>query len=122
MMHSDQTPPFANLVSQLFTNASPDQKTAMLNTLLASAPANLRGQISAMLPGVDSSTTVTSAQAASTSSDTVATIAQTLHNQGAGVVDKMSTFYAQHPTLVKTLGSAAMIITMRKIAELHQRS
>ena len=32
----------------------------------------------------------------------------------------MSSFYAQHPTLVKTLGTAAMMIAMRKIAEQHQ--
>jgi hypothetical protein len=122
VMHSDQTPPFAQIVSQLFTSATPDQKTAMLNTLLASAPANLRGEISGMMPGAGGSTAVTATQAASTSSDTVAKIAQRLHDQGPGVVDKMSSFYAQHPTLVKTLGSAAMIIAMRKIAEAHQGS
>ena len=121
VMHSDETPPFADIVSQLFTNATPDQKTAMLNALLASAPADARRQISAMIPGAAADAAVSGSQAASTSSDTVAKIAQTLHEQGAGVIDKMSAFYAQHPTLVKSLGSAAMIIAMRRIAESHLR-
>jgi len=34
----------------------------------------------------------------------------------------MSALYAAHPTLVKTLGSAAMMIAMRKIAERHSQS
>jgi hypothetical protein len=65
---------------------------------------------------------VSSTQAASVPSETVAKIAQTLHDQGAGVVEKMSAFYAQHPGLVKTLGSAAMIIAIRRIAESHARN
>jgi hypothetical protein len=32
----------------------------------------------------------------------------------------MSTLYAAHPTLVKTLGTAAMMIAMREIAQRHQ--
>ena len=39
-----------------------------------------------------------------------------------GIVDKMSALYAAHPTLVKTLGSAATMIAMRKIAERHSNA
>ena len=34
--------------------------------------------------------------------------------------DKMSGFYAQHPGLVKTLGSAALSIALAKMAQSHQ--
>jgi len=37
-LRSDQTPPFAQLASQLFASGSGDQKMAMINTLLSSAP------------------------------------------------------------------------------------
>jgi hypothetical protein len=37
-----------------------------------------------------------------------------------GIVEKMSEFYAAHPTLVKTLGSVAVMIAMRKMAEHHR--
>src|SRR5438477_8971640 len=36
MFKSDQTPPFGQLVSQLFGNSSPDQRANLLNNLLAS--------------------------------------------------------------------------------------
>ena len=32
------------------------------------------------------------------------------------IIDKMSDFYAQHPGLVRTLGSAALTIALAKIA------
>jgi hypothetical protein len=33
------------------------------------------------------------------------------------IIDKASSFYAEHPTLVKTLGGAALTIAMAKMAE-----
>jgi hypothetical protein len=33
------------------------------------------------------------------------------------IVDKASAFYAQHSTLVKTLGGAALTIALEKVAE-----
>ncbi len=49
-------------------------------------------------------------------------MAQRAEQSGAGVIDAMSRFYAEHPTLVKTLGTTAMVIAMRKIAEHHARN
>ena len=63
---------------------------------------------------------MTDAQAAAVSPTAVQTIAQHVEQHDSGIVDKMSALYAAHPTLVKTLGSAAMMIAMRKIAERHQ--
>ena len=48
---SDQTPPFAQMVSQLFTNGSVDQKTGMLNALLGSASPAMLSQLAGLLPG-----------------------------------------------------------------------
>lgn len=118
-MRSDQTPPFAQLVSQLFANGSADQKMAMLNTLLSSLPADQRAQLTAIIPGAGGAAPVTGDQAAGVSADAVKTLAQRVEQQEPGIVDKMSSLYAQHPTLVKTLGTAAMVIAMRKIAERH---
>lgn len=103
-------------VSQLFDNATPDQKAAMLNTLLGAAPANLRAQLQGLVPGIGAGA-VSGAQAGAVPANVIGSLAATLHQQGSGIVDTMSTFYAQHPTLVKTLGSAAMIVALRKIAE-----
>jgi len=116
-MRSDQTPPFAQIVSQLFSNGSSDQKAAMLNTLLSAVPAGQRSQLAAIAPTLAGATSVSGGQAAGLSPDTVTALAQHVEQRDAGIVDKMSTLYAAHPTLVKTLGSAAMVIAMRKIAE-----
>ncbi len=118
-MHSDQTPPFAQLVSQLFSAGSGDQKMAMLNTLLSSVSPEQRAQLAGMVPGLGAAGSVTSAQAAAISPSAVQSVAQHVEQHDGGIVEKMSTLYAAHPTLVKTLGSAAMMIAMRRIAERH---
>lgn len=121
-LRSDQTPPFAQLASQLFASGSGDQKMAMINTLISSVSPDQRAQLSALIPGLGGAASVTAAQAAAVSPAALQTIAQHVEQHDAGIVDKMSALYAAHPTLVKTLGSAAMMIVMRKIAERHQGS
>src|SRR3954470_9003787 len=51
-MRSDQTPPFANLVSQLFSSGSTQQKMAMLTTLLSTISPERRAQLSGLIPGL----------------------------------------------------------------------
>jgi hypothetical protein len=118
-LRSDQTPPFAQLASQLFAAGSSDQKMAMINTLLSSVSPEQRAQLAGLIPRLGGSASMTDAQAATVSPAAVQTLAQHVEQHDAGIVDKMSSLYAAHPTLVKTLGSAAMVIAMRKIAERH---
>jgi len=121
MLRSDQTPPFSQLIGQLFASGSLEQKAGMLSTLLSSATPEQRARLSALIPGLGSGTTqVSSAQAGGVPPDAVSSLAHTIEQQSPAIVDKMSGFYAQHPTLVKTLGTAAMMIAMRRIAEHHR--
>jgi hypothetical protein len=119
-MRSDQTPPFAQLVSQLFASGSGDQKMAMLNMLLSQVSPEQRAQLAGLIPGLGSGAAVTSGQATTVSPSAVQALAQRVEQHDPGIVDKMSALYAAHPTLVKTLGTAAMMIAMRKIAEQHR--
>jgi hypothetical protein len=91
----------------------------MLNTLLSNLTPEQRQQLASLVPGVGGGGTLTGRQAASLSPAAVQTVAQRVEQHDSGVIDKMSALYAAHPTLVKTLGSAAMMIAMRKIAERH---
>ena len=118
-LRSGETPPFAQMVSQLFANASPDQKASMLNALLGSASPELQATLRSLIPGAATTATISRTHAENVSPDVVTTLAEKVEQHNPGVIDRMGAFYAQHPTLVKTLGSAAMMIAMRKLAERH---
>ena len=121
VLRSDKTPPFSQLVSQLFASASGEQKTAMLATLLSAIPANQRSKIASMIPALGgASPDLGTPPAEGVSPKDVQTLAQHVEKQDSSIVDKMSQLYAAHPTLVKTLGASAMAIAMRKIAEFRQ--
>lgn len=122
---SDQTPPFADMVAQLFSHGDPQQRAGMLSQLLGSlgpaamaalnssgALAGLTGQGANPAAG-----TVTPDAASQVTPDQVKAIADHAEQHNPGIVDQMSGFYAQHPGLVKTLGGAALAIAMKKIAE-----
>jgi hypothetical protein len=118
-IRSDQTPPFAQIASQLFASGSADQKLAMLNTLVSSISPEQRAQLSQLIPGLASGAPITPGQAAAVPPDAVQTIARHAETHNPNIVERMSDVYAAHPTLVKTLGSAAMMIAMRTIAQRH---
>jgi hypothetical protein len=119
-MRSDQTPPFADLVSQLFANGTGAQKAGMLSALLSAASPEQRAQLAGLLGGAPADTPLNEQHVSNLSSQQVASMARTVEEKNPGIIETMSSFYAQHPTLVKTLGTTAMIIAMRKIAEQHK--
>ncbi len=49
--------------------------------------------------------------------EAVEQIADKAHKEDPSIIDRISDFYAEHPTLVKTLGTAALTIALAKIAE-----
>jgi hypothetical protein len=118
---SDQTPAFGNLVSGLFSQSTGDQKAGVLNQLLSSvgpgALAQLAGggALASLLGG--GATQVTPEQAQNISPELVQQLANHAEKADPSIVDKASAFYAQHTTLVKTLGGAALSIALAKVAE-----
>jgi len=124
---SNDTPPFGELVGQLFRQATPEQRAGMLGTLLSalgpSAASILeRSGIQGVLGAASSTTTAVSPQQASQVTPAqVQQIAEHAEASNPGVVDRLSAFYAQHPQLVKTLGTAALTIALAKIANVMKR-
>ena len=121
VFRSNQTPDFGNLVSQLFSNSTGEQKAGILNHLLASVgPGALAqfagGGVFAELLGA-ASKGVTPDQAQTVSPELVRQLATHAESKDPSIVDRASDFYAQHPTLIKTLGSAALTIALAKVAE-----
>ena len=121
---SDQTPPFGQMVGQLFGNGNSQQQSGMLGTLLASlTPAAIAALTSSgalsnlMGSGGTVTTTPTPEQMKTLTPDQVAQIATHAEQHSPGVVDQMSAFYAQHTGLIKTLGGAALAIALAKMAD-----
>lgn len=117
--NSDQTPAFGQMVSKLFQQSSPEQKTGMLNQLLASAgPGVLAKLFAGQGTSVLANTTgaVTPEMASQVTPKAVEAIATETHKQNPSIVDSISGFYAQHPTLVKTLGATALSIVMAQMS------
>jgi len=121
VFHSDQTPAFGNLVGSLFSQSSGEQKAGVLNQLLASVGPTAMAQLAgggalASLLG-SGAKEITPQQAQSVPPEVVQQIADHAQKADPSIVDKASAFYAQHTTLVKTLGGAALSIALAKVAE-----
>lgn len=117
--NSDQTPPFGQMVGDLFNRSNPDQKTGLLNHLLSAlGPGAAALLASRGISGVIGSSGQVAPQAASQiTPDAVTALANQAQKQNPSIVDTVSGFYAQHPTLVKTLGVAALSIALSKMSQ-----
>lgn len=132
---SEQTPDFGQMAAQLFTNSNGQQRAGIINTLIStvgptvlshilSRRANTGGgdglsSLIGLLSG-GQQTQVTPEQAEQIPADAVEEIAAQAEKKDPSVIDQVSNFYSQHPTLVKTLGAAALSIALAKIAQRQQ--
>ena len=123
-LRSDQTPPFPQMVAQLFNNGSPDQRDCMLNRLIANVGpgvlSTVAGGLLGNLRGADQGQ-ISPDQAAQVSPDAVRQLAEHAEQQNPGVVERMGDFYADHPNLVKAIGGAALAIALGHMAQGMQR-
>lgn len=123
-LRSDQTPPFPQLVSQMFGQSDPNQRAGMLNQLIGGlAPGLLSGLAGGALGnlfggGNDSQVPrITPEQASQMTPEQVQEIAARAENENPGIVDRMGDFYAENPTLVKAIGGAALAIVLGQVAQ-----
>lgn len=118
--NSSQTPPFAEMVAQMFGNASGGQRAAILGQLaqvLGPAAISALGG-SAGVGGIDPSHPTLGLDPNQVSPEQIQAMAAAAHQHGGDdVVGAMSGFFAQHSGLVKTLGSAALTIALSKMAD-----
>jgi hypothetical protein len=137
---SEQTPDFGQMAANLFSNSGGQQRAGILNTLLRAAGPTIIAQVLSRMGnsgggGARSSgggggglggilemlrggqQEVTPEQAEQIPPEAVQEIAQQAHDNDPSIVDRVSDFYAEHPTLIKTLGAAALTIALAKIAQ-----
>ena len=123
---SNETPPFAQMAAQLFSNGNGQQQASMLTTLLSSVGPDVLSKftggsanspLAALLQSGQGQ--ISADQAAQVNPEEVQALAQHVEQNNPSIIDRISEVYAEHPTLIKTLGAAAMAIAVRKIAERH---
>jgi predicted DNA repair protein MutK len=123
---SDNTPALGQTLAKLFSQSNSEQKAGLLNHLISSVnPAMLTQILSAtgmagMLSGGTS--TITASQAQQITPEVVEQLANHAEKTNPSIIDSLSNFYAQHTTLVKTLGSGALTIALAKIAERQKQA
>jgi len=119
-LRSDQTPPFPQMVSQLFGQSNPDQRAGMLTKLLGGNGALLSSVAGGALTkifGGNAPAQVTAEQASQISPEQVQEIAEKAQQQNPGIVDRLGDFYAEHPTLIKAAGGAALAVALGYMAQ-----
>ncbi|WP_229423060.1 hypothetical protein [Telluria aromaticivorans] len=124
-LRSDQTPPFPQMVSQMFGQSNPNQRAGMLNQLLATLGPTVLASLGngglGKIFGGRTPTQVTPEQAEQISPDDVRDLAEKAEQQNPSIVDRMGDFYADNPTLVKAIGGAALAIALGHMAQNMRR-
>jgi hypothetical protein len=124
--NSDKTPAFGQMLSTLFNNPNGDQKAGMVNQLLSSVSPGMLTQVlsGAGLAGLlgAGKTQLTPEQAQQLSPEAVQQLAAHAQNANPSIVESVSTFYAQHTALIKTLGGAALTVALAKVAERQRQA
>ncbi len=121
---SHQTPPFASMLSQLFGRSPSNQKTNVLNTLIATLGPAL---VSQLLAKHGANRAAQELQAGGTRispevveqipANSIEEVAAEAEKRDPSIVDRVSKFYAEQPALIKTLGGLALAVAMAKIAQ-----
>jgi hypothetical protein len=129
-LRSDQTPPFPQMVGQLFNQGDSGQRSGMLNQLLGGiGPGMLSsiagGALGSLFGGHGNANAgvpqLTPQQASTMTPEQVQEIAAQAEQHNPGIVDRMGEFYAEHPQLVKGLGGAALALVLGRMAQSRQR-
>lgn len=119
---SDSTPEFGEMISRLFAQSDGAQRAGILNQLLAAAgPALSSGGALSSLSSIlaRSGSQVSPGEAQQVSAETVRKLADEAQKRDPSIIDKASEFYAQHPTLVETLGAGALAVIMSHLSQRH---
>jgi hypothetical protein len=111
---SDQTPPFPDMLSNLFGNSNGQQRAGLLNMLLGAAgPAMLGGVLGRY--GLNSQH-VTPEEAERLPPEAAGEIARAAEKQDPSIIDRVSDFYADQPMVVKALGAGALAMILSRMA------
>jgi len=116
---SNQTPPFANMITNLFSQSNGQQRADLVNHLLSAAGPTIGslaggGLLSSLLGG---GSQVSAQQAEQVSPETVQQLADHAEKNDPSIIDRVSSLYAQHPQMVQVLGAGAMALVLSHLSK-----
>jgi hypothetical protein len=120
---SDATPPFGQMIGDLFGRSDPQQRAGILNQIiqsvgaggLASVAGGVLGRVLGGAGTASAAPTITPEQASQISPADAGAIAAHAEKKDPSIMDRAGEFYAQHPQLVKGLGAAALAIMLGRM-------
>lgn len=115
VFRSNQTPPFGQMVGQMFGNSNGGQRAGILNQLLGAVGG--AGALSGLASMFGNRTSVTPEEANQVSPQQVQDLATHAEKQDPSIIDQASDFYARHPTLVQGLGAGALALMMSRMSQ-----
>jgi hypothetical protein len=112
---SDRTPPFPEMLANLFSQSDSNQRAGVLNQLLSSVGPETLTAIPGLsgLSSILRGGSVSPEQASQISPDQVQQMASQAERQNPSIVDHVSNFYAQHPEVMKAVGGLALTIALQ---------
>jgi xanthine dehydrogenase iron-sulfur cluster and FAD-binding subunit A len=120
MFRDKNTPPYEQMVSQLFGNSNNFQRAGLLNQLIrAAGPALAAAVASGALKNVlaGGKAQVTPAEAANVTPEQVEGMIKEARVEQPAIADQLGKFYANNPGLVKAVGGAALLILLSKMKD-----
>ena len=118
---SEATPPFEQMVGHLFEKSDPQQRAGLLNEILGAFGGMGGGLAGNVLGGALRNAVrgdhVSADDAWHVPASDVEAAAAEAARRDPSIIERVSRFYAQHPQLVQTLGTAALSIAMSRMAQ-----
>lgn len=121
---SNQTPDFGQMVSSLFSGSNPQQRSGLLQQLAGSLGP---GVLASVAGGLLARWQQASAQGGKhidpppLDPEQIQEVATAAEKQDPSVMDRVGSYYAQHPEVVKVLGGAALAVALGQIANRMKR-
>jgi hypothetical protein len=123
---SPQTPPFADMLGQLFGQSGGTQRAGVLNALLTTlgpvvVSRMLAKRNASAAQHIGAGQPISADVAAQIPAEDVQALAAEAERKDPSIVDRLGHFYADQPALIKGLGGAALVVAMAKIAQAQTR-
>lgn len=128
---AEQTPPFGNMVQQLFGGSNSSLRAGLLTQLMGVLGPTLLGKMAGGLfgnksspesgastaPGFGGTPTISASDVEKITPDQVREMAEQAEKADPSILDRIGSFYGKHPEAVKMLGGAALAIALGRIAK-----